>query len=270
MLTIVFNVLLVLGTYLPANAFSFDFNSSPTQCANATVEWTGGQAPYRLLLVPTGALHPEVRVIGDYTIPDGTSFSFVMTYPGNSTFVAVMSDATGFGTGGTTPVLTVETASSASCIKKAQVAPEFFIFTNPSVPSQCSPMEISYNSGAQPPVDIFAVVPGGQSSLVASGAPPNKTLEWTPTWAVETHVILVAGDRHGAGKGGSTDILTVSAGNSTSCLVSTNTTSTAPIPSQTHNAAISWDLRRSESRKKMMLVYIYNISDTGVSLLPFS
>jgi len=202
-----------------SNAFTFNFTSPPTQCANATVQWSEGTPPYHLLLVPTGALHPvEVRVISDHTINSGTTFSFPLLYPGNSTFVAVMSDATGFGSGGTSLVTTVAESKNKACIRKTLVAPEFFIFTNPPVPQQCAPMQISYNDDAHAPVDVFVVIPGGASSRVKSGAPQNRTFSWTPALENGTQLLIVAGDTLGPGKGGSTDILTVAPGNNTQCL----------------------------------------------------
>lgn len=66
-----------------------------------TVEWDGGKPPYELLLVPTGHLHPETRAIIYKTIESGHSTTFTLNYPGHSRYVAMMSDATGVGTGGT-------------------------------------------------------------------------------------------------------------------------------------------------------------------------
>ena len=93
-----------LSTALKANAFSFYFTSTPTQCAQTTVQWNGGQPPYTLLLVPTGHLNPETRTIIQRNIPSGSSVSFVLDFPSGSTFVAVLNDATGVGAGGTIAV----------------------------------------------------------------------------------------------------------------------------------------------------------------------
>jgi hypothetical protein len=228
----------LLATGNVAYAITFNFTTPPTQCMNATVQWTDGAAPYKLLLVPTGALHPEVRTIADYTIDSGNSFSFPLKFPGKSTFVAVMSDATGFGAGGTTPVITVASAShNTACLQQSQAAPEFFIFTDPSVPQECTPMTISYSTSAHPPVDVLLVIPGGASSRIESGSPSNSSFVWTPALRAGTQLLIVAGDTLGAGKGGSTDILTVAAGNSTACLdvkVANATSTAGQMPSTTH------------------------------------
>lgn len=65
-----------------------------------TVQWNGGQAPYTLLLVPTGHLNPETRVIIQENIVSGNSVSFVLNFPADSKFVAMLNDATGVGAGG--------------------------------------------------------------------------------------------------------------------------------------------------------------------------
>jgi hypothetical protein len=94
-------ILLSLSTLIPTiNAFSFSFTDSPNQCSNVTVEWDGGQAPFTLLLVPTGHVNPETRTIIQQDVSSGDSVSFVLDFPADSQFVAVLSDATGIGSGG--------------------------------------------------------------------------------------------------------------------------------------------------------------------------
>ena len=92
--------LLYLLRALQADAFTFWFTSTPTQCQNMTVQWSGGTAPFTLLLVPTGHLDPETRTIKQLNVPSGSSVSFVLDYPAKSQFVAVLSDASGIGSGG--------------------------------------------------------------------------------------------------------------------------------------------------------------------------
>lgn len=218
----------------------------PTQCANTTIDWsvTGGQPPIEITFIPTGALHPEVRRIFDRVINDNsTSLSFQLNYPGNSTFVAVLSDIHGFGSLGTTPVITVQSSQDDSCISTVQSAPEFIFFIEPPVPTECSQMSITFNrtatSAAHPPVDIFAVLPGGESFEIAQGNPQNMTFEWTPRLTEGTEVLLIAGDANGLGTGGSSDILTVQPGNSTACLPVTTTVLPTITSTQSTNTSIS-------------------------------
>jgi hypothetical protein len=79
------------------NAYTWQFTSPPRQCGNVTlsVEGSGGQPPYSLLIIPNGAspLPNEVEVRSIMNIPfpgTSTTLSFNLNYPGNSSFVAVV------------------------------------------------------------------------------------------------------------------------------------------------------------------------------------
>jgi hypothetical protein len=110
----------------------------PAQCTDTTVQWSGGQAPFRLLLGPTGQLNPEERVIADFAIDDGTSVTFPLSYTKNSTFLAAIGDATRFGSGGTKDIPTVGATKDTSCFLKTEVVPGFFMYTSPSIPQECT------------------------------------------------------------------------------------------------------------------------------------
>jgi len=78
------------------NAYTWRFTSPPVQCKNASVsiQGSGGQPPYSLLIIPTGASpipHIEVRSTMNIPFPGtSTTLSFNLNYPENSTFVAVV------------------------------------------------------------------------------------------------------------------------------------------------------------------------------------
>ena len=78
------------------NAYTWQFTSPPIQCKNVTlsIQGSGGQPPYSLLLIPTGASPiPNVEVRSAETIPfsgTSTTLSFNLNYPENSSFVAVV------------------------------------------------------------------------------------------------------------------------------------------------------------------------------------
>lgn len=91
-------ILALSSTLLPlVKAYSFNIQSTPRQCQNLTVTITGdgGQAPYRLLIIPFGPSplpnNTEVRRIQDIAFGSGqTTLSFQLRYPENSQFVAVV------------------------------------------------------------------------------------------------------------------------------------------------------------------------------------
>ena len=81
-----------------SSAYTWNFASPPQQCSNLTVSivGSGGVAPYRLLVLPSGptplSSGVEVRRILDVAFPDGsTTVSFQLKYPANSQLVAVVS-----------------------------------------------------------------------------------------------------------------------------------------------------------------------------------
>ncbi len=79
---------------LLANAYTWQFTSPPSQCRNVSISIQGsGQPPYSLLLLYTGPIpfqkNTEFRKNHNIRF-SGTSVSFVLDYPENSTFVAVV------------------------------------------------------------------------------------------------------------------------------------------------------------------------------------
>jgi hypothetical protein len=79
------------------NAYSWQFTSQPRQCQNVSlsVQGSGGQPPYSVLIIPTGPSplpnNTEVRSV--LNIPfsgTSTTLSFKLNFPENSSFVAVV------------------------------------------------------------------------------------------------------------------------------------------------------------------------------------
>jgi hypothetical protein len=232
---------------------------------------TGGVAPFEVLLVPVGHVTPEIRTIINYqnitsssTSPSTFSFSFPLTFPAGSQFVAVLSDsAYGPGSGGTSDILTVSPSptNDTSCLGMKQVKPGFYFYLDPATPSQCDPWEISWPQSVaslsptgDKAISLWAVIPGETTFAVPlpSDDVPDPTdaskecSNWTVDLKVGTEVMLVAGYetgskngvRNGRGKGGSTDVLTVgkSLSGSNKCLIEDPPHTTTFSPAATPNA----------------------------------
>ena len=81
---------------LLANAYTWQFTTQPRQCQNVTLAVQGsGQPPYSLLIIPVGPSplpnNTEVRTIQNISFSgSSTTLSFELTYPGDSSFVAVV------------------------------------------------------------------------------------------------------------------------------------------------------------------------------------
>ncbi|KIK87436.1 hypothetical protein PAXRUDRAFT_831835 [Paxillus rubicundulus Ve08.2h10] len=244
--------LLWFASYLSAaRAFSVTVGSeSPTQCGPLTVTWTGGQAPFEIILTPVFNV-PRTELVpstafnnnqGSYQIPQ-------LPLANGTRFLLTMSDATGFGTGGTTNLLTVAPqVGGASCDTSAPTLA--FDFSLPSSLQQCSPYVFDSYSGATLPVTITGFIPGGDSFLLHPD-PTATSYAWTANIAAGTSVIFSLTDAQGR-SGGSSDIEQVARSNDASCLgasspsstgsaapwsTSASTTTTNPTPSQTQTSS---------------------------------
>ncbi|KAH9836401.1 uncharacterized protein C8Q71DRAFT_762417 [Rhodofomes roseus] len=220
------------------SAYSWSFTNTPQQCQNISLSLTGsGTGPYSVLVIPFGpsplANNTEVRRIFEVQF-SGTETSFQLAYPEDSQFVAVVSDSTGFGSGGTSVAATVQSSSDSSCYNPAQeVSPEFaFSIVPANQIVECSPTRIWWDpANVQGTPSFQGIIPGGQSfsipeSSFSTVAEQGYGFTWTPSVRIGTTVLLVGGDNRGAGTGGS-GLYIVSQGPSQDCL-NTNSPSSTP------------------------------------------
>jgi len=157
-----------------ANAYTFKFTNVPTQCQDLSLVIDGqGSPPYEILIIPVGpstaANNVEVRRVVDQTFPNnGTTITFPLRFPANSQFVAVVrlstlisfplrphihpvpqvSDQSGFGTGGTSTSVTVQSSSNSSCYDTSQSVQPLFVFNlypDKSL-TQCSPTRLWWDN----------------------------------------------------------------------------------------------------------------------------
>jgi hypothetical protein len=77
-----------------------------------TVAVQGGVPPYQLILLPVSVLKLGYRTPIIENITEGqTSIDFLLTFPEEAQFIAIMSDATGFGSGGVGTPTTVRSVT---------------------------------------------------------------------------------------------------------------------------------------------------------------
>ncbi|KDN48955.1 hypothetical protein RSAG8_02308, partial [Rhizoctonia solani AG-8 WAC10335] len=185
------------------SAFTFAFSSQPSQCQSLTIQWTEGTGPYRLFLVPVGHVTPEIRSIVSIGIPAGQlSTNLTLRFPENSRFVAVMSDSTGFGTGGTSLIHTVGSGPS-DCLSTTTSQADFYMYTDSDTPSQCGSYPISWDAGVTSPVHIYGIIPGGQSFQVNTPS-SGTSYDWTANVRAGTQMLFLAVGGNNE-NGGSTD-----------------------------------------------------------------
>jgi len=231
--------------FLPVftRAFTFTLSEVPTQCAPLTVNWTGGVAPYEVTFLPLNGINTSTSYWTDSVVDTnitGPSYMTSIRFPAGLTFIIVVSDATGFATGGTSQVYTVANGTDSSCLPPVAHPLQFFFeLENNTRIVQCDQINFQISGAVSLPVTLRGIVPGGESwqyvtppYLSSGNWPPgwnDKQMNWTLQLAAGTPVAFMIGDQTGPGSGGITQLLTVEQGTSSSCL-SQGYFSTTPAP----------------------------------------
>ncbi|KAK7059029.1 hypothetical protein VNI00_001653 [Paramarasmius palmivorus] len=210
-----------------SNAFSFS-HGNPTQCDDLTLTWSGGSPPYTVLLTPVFGTPRNISIPSSSVNNGQGSFSTQLPIAQGEKFLVTMSDATGFGSGGTTELLTVGSSKGGSCnTTEPDVA---FSYQLNSALQQCRTFTFSDYSGAIQPVTIivmhisFGLIPGGQSVVLQ---PPRGTtsFDWTTNVWNGTSMVFVMADGQFR-QGGSSDVRIVGASDDRSCIDSNSPSST--------------------------------------------
>ncbi|KAG1792015.1 uncharacterized protein HD556DRAFT_1444804 [Suillus plorans] len=193
-----------------ARAFSVTVGT-PTQCGPLSISWTGGQAPFEILLVPSDQIYQNIPVPASAFSNGKGSYSISQLMLLSATqFVVVMSDATGFASGGTTNNLIVGSSTANNC-GAADPHPPYTFELSPL--TQCSPFTITA-SGAVPPITIGQLIPGGLSVLFNSG---SSTYSSILDVSAGTNVLYFVNDSLG-NQGGVNQYVPVSGSSDSSCL----------------------------------------------------
>ncbi|KAG2340100.1 hypothetical protein BDR05DRAFT_562568 [Suillus weaverae] len=221
-----------------ARAFSVTVGT-PTQCDGLTVSWTGGQAPFTILLTPSMEMFQNISVPasaftngkGSYTIPS-------LTLAVGTHFLLTMSDATGFGSGGTTNELTVENAIAKNNCDIAGGPPPYTFNISQQQLVQCSPFSLTY-AGAILPVTIVQLIPGGKSVVFSSVN--SETFTSVADVSAGTNLMFFVTDSVGR-PGGISGFQQVLSASDASCLSANSPSSTSGMaatasPSSTSSAS---------------------------------
>lgn len=234
--------LVVILLFPLVNAYTWEFTSPPTQCGNVTlsISGSGGQPPYNLLIIPNGPspLPNDVEVRTIQNIPfSGTSMSFKLNYPENSSFVAVVSDQSGYGSGGASASVAVQKSSDSSCysISKPTKIAWDFNFDPTGGLTQCESVRLWWDPTlVNGTVNFLGTIPGGTSFAVPPGSLSSVTgfgtgFNWTVDIAGGTNIILLGNDQGGIGIGGYSSVTIANTLDET-CLNKNSPSSTAGSP----------------------------------------
>ncbi|KAG2042714.1 hypothetical protein BDR03DRAFT_944075 [Suillus americanus] len=197
-----------------ARAFSVTVGT-PTQCDPLAISWTGGQPPFEIILTP------EYEMNQNYPVPPSAfnngkgSYSISQLLLSTTTsFLLTMSDATGFGSGGTTNKLTVgNPTTNNNCNIVSQSPPFTFSFSSTPL-TQCSPLTISTN-GPQ-------LIPSGQPVVFNSN---GDTCTFVVDVNAGTTLMYFVTDSEGT-PGGVSKYEPVSGSSNSSCLIANSPSST--------------------------------------------
>lgn len=210
--------------------------SKPTQCDNFTVTWQGGTGPYELLFAP------KFKVPLNFSIPDSAydsnkgqgSFSLTLNISTQSVFLLIMSDSTGFASGGVSPELTVGYSIGGQC-NSTDLRPAF-IFETPLLLQQCREFEFTNYDGATQPVTIYGLIPAGDAFILKPPKGPTE-YNWTADVVAGTSLMFIMTDSKG-NQGGASDITGTGLSDDSSCLNSSSP-STTQILTQTQTLSSS-------------------------------
>ncbi|EIN04023.1 hypothetical protein PUNSTDRAFT_123068 [Punctularia strigosozonata HHB-11173 SS5] len=210
-------------------SFTFSFDA-PTECDDLVLSWSGGVAPFTLLLIPLPLQVPINISIPDSAFSNGAGrFSTQLPLAAKTQFLMTLSDSTGFGSGGTTEVLTVGSSiSGASCDTTGAKAD--FTFELDNALQQCRPFTFGNYNDAVQPVHILGIVPGG--GHVAKDPPVGPTsFDWVVDAARGTSIVFLMFDSKGR-QGGASDVRIVDASDDSTCLDNLAPSSTANPPAE--------------------------------------
>jgi hypothetical protein len=163
--------------------------------------------------------------------------SFKLNYPENSSFVAVVGDKSGYGTGGASTSVTVLQSSDSSCYNPSNPTQFAWVFNLEPTGglTQCESVRLWWEApNVNGTVSFYGTIPGGTSFAIPQGSLSSNTdtgtgFNWTVDIAGGTNVLLVANDDRGTGSGGSAgNVIAYSSNNS--CLNNNSPSSTAGNP----------------------------------------
>ncbi|KIK70912.1 hypothetical protein GYMLUDRAFT_66124 [Collybiopsis luxurians FD-317 M1] len=217
----------LLLVWFAAGVQAFNFTYSPTfldSCGSVTVSWTDGSAPFYLLAVPVFGT-PRNFSIPDSAYSNGQgSFTTQVKFPQAQRYVLIMSDSTGFGKGGISPILQTTNTTAGSC-NTTDTGPFFTFELNDNL-AQCRSFTFDNYTNAIQPVEIMGIIPGGQPFVLS---PPNGPTSYTwdsvDIWNGTTTMFMMVDSKQN--EGGASGTFNVGVSDDSSCISSGSPSATA-------------------------------------------
>ncbi|KZO99106.1 hypothetical protein CALVIDRAFT_534642 [Calocera viscosa TUFC12733] len=201
---LLFVLCLALG--LPvAHSWNFTIDTPPSECEPFSLSFAGGEAPYQFTFLRLPSLNSSVSVdgwgAGHALVMNETASPASITLPwaAGDPFVLIGSDATGFGTGGTTPVLGMAASqlpadSGENCLEDStnNTYVDHIVAWNGGA-VQCGLMSMVL-TGVQSPLSLAVVIPGGPSTRYDDPNPSNTSTPEGMGILIAWYLTVPAGD----------------------------------------------------------------------------
>ncbi|KAG2042709.1 hypothetical protein BDR03DRAFT_944050 [Suillus americanus] len=246
-----------------ARAFSVTVGT-PTQCDPLNISWTGGQAPFEILLTPSSEPYQNYSVPAS-AFSDGKgsySISQLLLSTGTS-FLLTMSDATGFGSGGTTNQLIVGNMVANNNCSTAVLSPPYTFQLSTLPLTQCSQFNVTAGSGAVLPITIAQLIPGGQPVVFYSN---NDTFSSVVNVNQGTNLVYFVTDSTGR-QGGVSGFDQVLGSSNSSCLSANSPSSTAGISATSTASPTSSSSSSSSDSSQSSVALIAGVAGGGAVLI---
>ncbi|KAI0639504.1 hypothetical protein C8Q77DRAFT_1152481 [Trametes polyzona] len=216
---------------LQTHAANFTFSyGAASECDDFQISWTGGKAPFQLTLAPPYGT-PRTIDIPATSITNGRgTFNTTLPFPAKSQFLAIMSDSTGFASGGVSRSIAVGASISKRSCNTTDPGVDFF-YEVPLALTQCRLYTFTGYDKAVQPITIQAVIPGG-SSFVLNPPRGSTSYDWITDVAQGTSLAFIVTDAQGR-QGGSSQIYLVGMSDDASCLSKNSPASVTNAPSRT-------------------------------------
>ncbi|KAG2042710.1 hypothetical protein BDR03DRAFT_572363 [Suillus americanus] len=246
-----------------AHAFSVTVGT-PTQCDPLTISWTGGQAPFEILLTPSLEPYQNHSVPASAFSNGKGSYSISpLSLSTGTSFLLTMSDATGFGSGGTTNQLIVGNTVANNNCSTAVLSPPYLFQLSPLPLTQCSQFTIVADSGAVLPITIAQLIPGGQPVVFYSN---NDTFSSVVNVNQGTNLVYFVTDSTGR-QGGVSGFEQVLGSSNSSCLSANSPSSTAGISATSTASPTSSSSSSSSDSSQSNIALIAGVAGGGAVLI---
>ncbi|KAI0778286.1 hypothetical protein BD413DRAFT_104394 [Trametes elegans] len=225
---------LILLWPLQAYAANFTFSyGAATQCDDFSISWKGGTAPFQLTFAPAYGTPSTLNIPADNYKNGQGSFTTTLPYAKDQQVLAIMSDSTGFASGGVSDVLIVGKSSGKKSCNTTIPTVDFY-YDTPLALTQCRSYSFSGYDEAVQPITIYGVVPAG-SSFILNPPRGSATFDWNANVKAGTSLLFMMVDSRGR-QGGSTQVNLVGMSDDATCLAKNSPASVTNAPSQTTSA----------------------------------